>query len=85
MIYNSEGVFHTLVKPVPAKVTKRHDPCIFYYKFLIIVQGLHIQGTLKSSRSNDDHFAVEHVIQRLVYDFTTNRDQIGLQVFTQKS
>ena len=56
-----------------------------FYKFLIIVQGLHILGTLKSSRSTDDRFWVEQVIQRLVYDFTTNKDQIGLQVFTRKS
>ena len=56
-----------------------------FYKFLIIVQGLHILGTLKSSRFTDDRFSVEQVIQRLVYDFTTNKDQIGLQVFTRKS
>ena len=49
------------------------------------MQGLHILGTLKSSRSTDDRFSVEQVIQRLVYDFTTNKDQIGLQVFTRKS
>ena len=58
---------------------------VYFYKFLIMVQGLHIQGTLKSSRSTDDRFSVEHVIQRLVYDFTTNRDQICLQEFTRKS
>lgn len=81
------GALAVYFNSLPTKVTdlERHDPCIFFYKFLIMVQGLHILGTLRSSRSTDDRFSVEHVIQRLVEDFTTNRHQIGLQVYTRKS